>query len=115
VLVVHHGGAPGELSLVDRGLTELGGSAPPLEDVLAHVGGRAAVNLELKKAGYEGDIIELALNRLQSESVLSHAGVGASKPQSSLHPRMPAARWVSARRLGKCSDCEMLATPRECR
>jgi glycerophosphoryl diester phosphodiesterase len=70
VLVVHHGGGPGELSLADRRLAELGPSAPPLEDVLAHVGGRAAVNLELKESGYENDVVELALNRLESERLV---------------------------------------------
>lgn len=64
-LVVHHGGRPGERSLAGRRLGELGASVPLLDDVLLHVGGRVAVNLELKEAGYEADVLKLALGRVE--------------------------------------------------
>jgi glycerophosphoryl diester phosphodiesterase len=70
VLVVHHGGRPGELSLAARRLSELGPTVPALHDVLEHLGGRAAVNLELKEAGYEEEVLELALNELERERLV---------------------------------------------
>jgi glycerophosphoryl diester phosphodiesterase len=69
-LVVHHGGRPGEQSLADRRLGELGPSVPPLADVLAHVGDRAAVNLELKEAGYESHVLALALDHVERECLV---------------------------------------------
>jgi glycerophosphoryl diester phosphodiesterase len=69
-IVVHHGGRPGERSLAGRRLGELGAAVPLLDDVLSHVGGRAAVNLELKEAGYEEDVLQLALDHLRCERLV---------------------------------------------
>jgi glycerophosphoryl diester phosphodiesterase len=77
-IVVHHGGPPGESSLAGRRRRDLGPHVPPLDDVLAHLSDRAAVNLELKEAGYEAEVVELALGRIEPErlvvtSFLDHA------------------------------------------
>jgi glycerophosphoryl diester phosphodiesterase len=69
-LVVHHGGRPGERSLARRRLSELEASVPLLDDVLSHVGDRLAVNLELKEAGYEDDVLRLALDRVRGERLV---------------------------------------------
>jgi len=70
VLVVHHGGPPGEETFAARDFSELGSSAPRLDDVLAHVAGRAAVDLELKEAGYESDLVRIALEHVDRERLV---------------------------------------------
>jgi glycerophosphoryl diester phosphodiesterase len=70
VLVVHHGGRPGERTLAAQRRGELSGSIPLLSDVLTHVAGRLAVDLELKEAGYEDDVVQLALEYVRRERLV---------------------------------------------
>ena len=69
-IVVHHGGPPAESSLASRRLRDLGPHVPLLDDVLAHLSDRAAVNLELKEAGYEAEVVELALGHTDRERLV---------------------------------------------
>ena len=70
LIVVHHGGRPGEEEFADLRRKEESGAIPSLRDVLSHVGGRLAVNLELKEAGYERDVIALSLQLLPPERLI---------------------------------------------
>jgi glycerophosphoryl diester phosphodiesterase len=69
-IVVHHGGPPAERSLVGHRLRDLGPRVPLLNDVLAYLGNRAAVNLELKEVGYEAEVVELALGHIERERLV---------------------------------------------
>ena len=63
VPVVFHGGPPGRVLTGDASL-------PSLEDVLEHVAGRLAVDLELKEAGYEQVVVALALRYVAPERLV---------------------------------------------
>ena len=56
---------------VRRRLGRLEGGRPPLlEQVLRHVGGRIAFDIELKELGYERDIIDMALEHMPPEHLM---------------------------------------------
>jgi glycerophosphoryl diester phosphodiesterase len=71
MLVVHHGGDPGISTLGARRSSDVvGPEIPTLEEALSWIGGRVAVNVELKEVGYEDAVVETCLQYVARDELL---------------------------------------------